>query len=97
VTVHPVPVPRGVGLAEVERLLRRVAAEHGAAVVRRETGTRGPLGVEWHVRTADPDAGVLVVVHAPGRLLVEAHDPLGRWAMPRAGRFATRLADVLDV
>jgi hypothetical protein len=53
--------------------------------------------VEWHVRTGDPEAGVIVVVHAPGRLLVEAHDPYGRWALPRAGRFATQLAQVLDV
>ena len=95
-TIHPVPVPRGVPTAEVERLLRRVAAEHGGVIVDRTMCDDVPLGVRWTVRSGDASAGVIVVTCAPGRVLVESRDARGAWAQPRAGRFAARLAELLD-
>jgi hypothetical protein len=90
-----VPAPHGVGPDEVERLLRRVAAEHGAAVLQRHVPDDVPIGVRWLIRPADPGGGALVVTAAPGRVLVETAGTDAAWAAPRAGRFAARLAELL--
>jgi hypothetical protein len=94
-SVYPVAAPYGVRNDEVERLLRRVAAEHGAVVVERSVPDDLPLGVRWLVRPGEALADALVVTAAPGRVVVETQEPDGPWSSPRAGRFAARLGELL--
>lgn len=92
----PVHAPPHVSADEVERLLARVAAEHGGVVAERIALDEPPAATRWLVRAPQLGRGTIEVTATPMRIWLavdDRRDPV--WAGPRAGSIARRLSELL--
>jgi hypothetical protein len=92
----PVLAPPHVSADEVERLLQRVAAEHGGVITERLALDDPPAATRLTVRAPQLGRGAIEVTVTPMRVWLavdDRRDPV--WAGPRAGSIARRLSELL--